>query len=404
MNLLLLSHVGKTAGSTLSTVYLARGLVARGDRVWVAAPPATLLFSLLKRAGVRAVPLDFRGPFDFEAIRAIRNMVHGFGIELIDAQASRDRYCSILARYIYHLPVKLVHTRRQMPLSGGGRPQAWFYTRGTDRIVAVSHAVKRGLVRKGIPAGHVTVIHNGTPREKYDKVRGLSPGELRSSIGIDRKRFVIGCVSRRKKQEQLLRALQDVTVPCTVLFVGIERDDLLGAMAARVEPRHEVRFLGTVAPEESLRLHRLFDLHVLPSTMEGFSQALLESMALGTPVIATRAGGNPELITHTVNGFLFDDEDASNLASLIMSVAADPEKGRSQARQAEKTALEEFSIERTIDKHCMLFGELLGSPAVGEHCSPPQAAPGGAVPGAGSLLPHGAGPSVAEVVRAPARS
>ncbi len=91
---------------------------------------------------------------------------------------------------------------------------------------------------------------------------------------------------------------------------------------------HRVIFLGKVPIGETLYHYPLFSVKVLPSLIEGLSQSLLEAMAMGVPVVATRAGGNPNLIRDPENGLLLDDQDIRTLASHIKSLYETPKFGR----------------------------------------------------------------------------
>jgi glycosyltransferase involved in cell wall biosynthesis len=302
------------------------------------------------------------GKLDFKSLGQIRDLVAENQISIVNAQDSADRYLTMWAKLLYRMPARVVHTRRQIPSSSGGRPQACLYYRGTDRIIAVSAAVKEALCRQGIPADHVEVIYNGTPKEKYVIKDEEEVVRLKRQYGITSDEVVIGCVarkSRRKRQDQLLRALQQIETRTKVLFVGMEANPEYRGLIESVRARHTVLFCGSVSPEETLNLNRLFDLHVLPSTMEGLSQALLESMALGVPVITTRAGGNSDLIRDGENGYLFDDDNVDELAGKIRWVMENNELRDRIVSNAKNTALEDFSIERTIDRHEAFFEDLI---------------------------------------------
>jgi glycosyltransferase involved in cell wall biosynthesis len=157
----------------------------------------------------------------------------------------------------------------------------------------------------------------------------------------------------------LLRALQRIERRTKVLFVGMDSHHEYQSLIEAIEDRHTVLFCGSVTPDEALNFNRLFDLHVLPSTMEGLSQALLESMALEVPVITTRAGGNSDLIQDGENGYLFDDDNIEQLAEKIRLVMVNREERDRIVANAKKTALEDFSIERTIDRHEAFFETLI---------------------------------------------
>ena len=358
MNILLLCCEGGIAGSTMSISYLAKGLARSGHGVYLGCRSDTLLYQLLCKSDVRCVPMRLTKRFDMDDMKLIRDLVLENGVSIINAQSSYDRYLSILSRWIFRLPACIVHTRRQMPRSDAGPLQAFFYVKGTDRIVAVSGGVSDALTKKGIPARHITVIHNGTPASKYEGVNSDLTTILRRRYGISEDDRVVGCVSRRKSQEQLLMALELVKQPVTVLFVGIQPDAELEKLRQRLEGKHRIIFCGSVAPEETLSYYPLFSVFVLPSIMEGLSQALLEAMALCVPVIATNAGGNSDLISHGVNGFLYESNATERLAGLILTALDNKELRRSMIENGRRTALEEFSVEKTVQNHERLFTEL----------------------------------------------
>jgi glycosyltransferase involved in cell wall biosynthesis len=306
--------------------------------------------------------MTFTGRFDLTNMRQIRDAVRRYDIDVINAQSSYDRYTSIFARWRYKLPVRLVHTRRQMPRSSGGWFQNAFYMKGTDKIVAVSHEIRRTLVKRGIRADRMTVIHNGIPQGKY--ARTFSPEKLsalRHQYSIAPDDIVIGCVSRKKHQEQLLMALQHLDIKTKVLFVGIHAEEIDPHLLIPLRNRHEIIFCGIVPPDLVLDYYPLFTMHVLPSTIEGLSQTLLEAMAFGVPVIATRAAGNIDLIKDNWNGFLFEDKNPYDLARKLKIVNHQKKNLPDLLQRARKTATEDYTIDRTIAGYERLFQQLIRS-------------------------------------------
>jgi glycosyltransferase involved in cell wall biosynthesis len=304
--------------------------------------------------------MTFKGKLDVTNMRQIRDIVRTYAIDIVNAQSSYDRYTSILARWLYRLPVKLVHARRQMPRSVGGMLQNALYTQGTDRIVAVSHEIQRALVRRGMQPEHITVIYNGIPPEKYTRPFSWSAiADLRRRYALAPDDVTIGCVSRKKHQEQLLLALQHLDFRATVMFLGIRAEEVDPDILRSVRATHQIIFCGTVAPEQVLDYYALFTLHVLPSTIEGLSQTLLEAMAFGVPVIATRAAGNIDLIQHGWNGYLYENNDPQDLAENIQTLLSSETHAADVIQRARKTATEDYAIDRTITGYEQLFQQLL---------------------------------------------
>ncbi|GAA4834586.1 glycosyltransferase family 4 protein [Algivirga pacifica] len=357
MNILIITCWGGMAGSTNSISYLSRGLAERGHNVYVGCPEGSLLYNLLEDSKAILVPMKFKGKLDLDNMRHIRDLVKEHNIQLINAQASYDRYTVGFAKWLYNLPVKIIHTRRQKPESIGGFLQNWFYTKSPDKIVAVGHEIKKQLVQKGLPESHIEVIYNGTPAEKYELKNPEISQELRKRYDIHKDEVVIGVVSRKKQQSHLLSALQYIEQPLTVLLAGVEEFPEYKAITDKYEVPHHIIYAGKVDAKEILYFYDLFTIKVLASNMEGLSQSLLEAMALGVPVIGTRAAGNIDLIEEGVNGLFFEEGDAVQLAKQIERLLKDKELQDRLIANGRKTAFEDFSIEKVIDNYERFFRE-----------------------------------------------
>ncbi len=327
--------------------------------MWVGCPEDSLLWKLLKETTVSLLPTRITGKTDRKSIKQIAEFVRKHNVDIINAQSSRDRYITIFARWFYKLPCRLIHTRRQLTRSMGILGQSTFYERGTDRIVAVSEGVKQSLVDIGIKASHINVIYNGTPPEKYQAIDTQAVDKLRMRYQITENDIVIGSVSRLKEQVQLLRALHYLNHPVKVILVGIERQSAYESIIDSYTVPHKIYFTGSVSNSEVLNYYLLFRINVLASTIEGLSQALLEAMAMGVPVVATRMGGNVELIQHGENGLLFENNDTETLAQHLNTLIDDHELHQRLAQRGKVTALQDFSIERTLDCYEAFFHELI---------------------------------------------
>lgn len=359
MNLLLLTHEGFVTGSTNSIAYLARGLAARGHQVYVGCPGGSLLYNMLENTAVHVIAMNFRTKIDFKVMRHIRDIVKAHNIDLINAQSSLDRYASVFAKWRYGLDVKIVHTRRQMSLSMSGFLKNLIYHKGTDKVVAVSEPVKSSLIKQKIPASHIKVIHNGTPTEKYSHLDENKIRQLKEKLNIKEGDIVVGCCARLKHQIQILQALQFVKQKTKVIFVGMDETEEFRAFYDKLP--HEIHIMGADIPnEEALHYIKLFTMNILPSTTEGLSQALLEAMALGVPVIATAFAGNLDLINDGENGLLFEHRNVHQLAEKIEQLIQHPDLREKLAKAGQKTALVDFNIERTIDNYEVFFADLIG--------------------------------------------
>ena len=359
LRILFLTYQGDMAGSTNSIAYLAKGLAERGHDVFLGIRKESLLWELVEGSKVHRVPMTFKGKFDFKNWRQIRDVVKEHKIQLINAQSSHDRYTSIFANKRYRLGVKVVHTRRQMPMSMGGPVQLYIYNQLTDGIVAVSQQVKDGLVKLGIRSSQIEVIHNGTPIEKYQHIDGQKVESLKRKFEIAPNDFVLGCVSRIKNQIQVIKALKLVDEPLKMIFCGIEATEEMKEIISSYQTPHQLYFEGHVEGGEILPYYKIFDADILASTMEGLSQSLLEAMALETPVIATAYAGNLDLIEDGKNGLLFEDGNIEKIAELIQTVRDNEDLRKTLIENGKVTALQKFNIENTISFYEEYFYKII---------------------------------------------
>jgi len=336
-----LTHQGDGAGSTVSIAALAAAQQAAGHRVLVGCRAESMLAAMAHAAGLQVVPLVFDRPAPLA--RRIVRLVREARVDVVNSHAARDRAACRLARLAGQLDAACVMTRRQMPRS---LPISVLLNGFVaDRTIAVSRAVARALIRRGAPPWRVSVVPNGVDLVRIDRaVPGAAIDTARCLAGWRPWRPTVGVVARRKDQDVLLSALAAVERPVTVTLVGVEPDAELRALAAAV-PRHGVRCVPF--RPDVLAFYRVFDVAVLPSRGEGLSQSLLEAMALGLPVVASRAGGNPDLISHGRDGWLVPPRDSAAFAGALNHLLAHPDLRRRLGERARRTARDRFSLART---------------------------------------------------------
>jgi glycosyltransferase involved in cell wall biosynthesis len=185
------------------------------------------------------------------------------------------------------------------------------------RVVANSVDLRR-LALASVPEFPIDVILNGTqvPEEV------VCPRETRSGLRV----LAISRLIPRKGLDTLIRAVRQTPTDLLSLDIageGPEAEQLqklaqCGGIADRV------RFHGFVNRAELAELHRKADVFVLASRAESCSMALLEAMAAGLPLVATRVGGNGEIVRHGENGLLFEPENVQELAAALQTLAVNP--------------------------------------------------------------------------------
>jgi len=238
-----------------------------------------------------------------------------------------------------------------------------FGNRLADVILVNSDAVRRDVERtERHRGGKFRKIYNGVgPIEPWAPDEAMA---FRRREGIRVDALVALCVSNfypYKGHEELVEAAARV-VPAfpDVIFLLAGRDSgTMEAMRARVRERGlegTFRFLGsrTDVPD----LLRASDLFVHPSREEGFSNAILEAMAAGLPVVACDVGGNPEAVFDGETGRLVPSRNAAAFASAVSELLADPEKRKVMGEAGRLRATERFSLDRMVGEMESLYESL----------------------------------------------
>jgi glycosyltransferase involved in cell wall biosynthesis len=132
--------------------------------------------------------------------------------------------------------------------------------------------------------------------------------------------------------------------------------EALERVAAR-EPGWNLKIFSEVPYPQAMGWLKSADVYVNNSTYEGLSHQIVEAMALGTPIIATNVGGNPELVENGKTGLLIPSKDDEALRAAIRQVQSDPNAARARARQAQ-VKVQEFSIDNAIAKISALIKQV----------------------------------------------
>jgi glycosyltransferase involved in cell wall biosynthesis len=277
-------------------------------------------------------------------------------VDVVNSHATRDRRALAWLRWRGRLPQPFVVTRRTMPLTSPVELAAIGLT--ADRTIAVSATVAHSLRRRLHPGSRLRVVPNGIDLERVD----AEPSErdlaaARSAVGVLDGRPLLVVVARRKDQDVLLRALPTLRRPVAVALVGIEPDRELAALRDALPGRHRAVFVPFT--ERPLAFYRLAAAAALPSRIEGLSQALLEAMALGLPVIASEAGGNPDLVTSGETGLLVPPLDPAAWARAVDRVLGDAALRARLGRAGRELVRRDFTLERTAERTEVVYREAL---------------------------------------------
>lgn len=217
-------------------------------------------------------------------------------------------------------------------------------------IIAASNAVREALVETGVDEARVRLIYNGVDLARF---AGSGRDAVRREIGIPEDAVALGMVANLvpvKDHETALRALATLHAsgrPAHLILAGEgELEDALRAQAGELGLGSFVHFLGR--RNDVPAVLDAMDIFVLASLTEGLSNALLEAMAAGKPVVATRVGGNPEVVAQDSTGILVPPGDAGGLAEALGTLYSDQPLRERMGLAARERVAEAFSVEKMV--------------------------------------------------------
>jgi glycosyltransferase involved in cell wall biosynthesis len=235
-------------------------------------------------------------------------------------------------------------------------------TRASDFVLGNSQAIVNEIVcTDGVPKSRTQVIYNGVDTRRFSPLK--RPG-MRGEFGWTEHQLVFGMVANfigYKRHIDFVRAaaMIHVAVPeARFLLVGEDRGEMPAVQKAIAQAgldSHTRILPGTRTPEEAFAA---MDVYICSSETEGFSNVLLEAMAMGLPVIATSVGGNPEALAEGVNGTLVPAHAPELIARAAVELAADPGRLRQWAANSRRRAEERFSLDTMVHAHQDLYTRL----------------------------------------------
>lgn len=350
-------------GAERATLSLLRGLVARGINVCVLLMHETRLGqgagpleAAVRNAGWPLFRFDVAGPFSWKLARNVRDVVHGENLRVLHVTGYKAHLHAALARACPI--VTAVHGWLFRP-DAKERFYGWLDLRLMRRdaaVICLSRFYEDYLRRKGVPPARLRRIPTGLDPADLPppaEARVTRPPDGRWTLGI------LGRLSWEKNHDLLLRTVARLRASGSDVRLLVAGD---GPERGRVAGRVAELGLGGVVElkgyVDSASFFREIQILVLCSTIENLPCSILEAMAWGRPVVATRVGGIPDLVDDGRTGLLVERDDEAALAAALRSLMDQPALAQAMGAAGRARVEHEFLLDRQLDAHVRLYAEV----------------------------------------------
>ena len=314
--------------------------------------------------GIPTTVIPNKGVFDVAWLWRFLALIRKEQVQLIHAHEFDAIVHGTLAAALARIPIVATIHGKNYYWQKATRRIAYRLVSRYARMVTVSEDLKGFVMqRTGIPSQRMRVIYNGI--DAFPDVEPNDQARLRNEIGLDSQDQIVGTVGSLypvKGHRFLVDAMPSIVEACPrARFVLVGRGDQEVPLKEQVKKlgiERYVYFLGL--RQDISRLLSIMDVFVLPSLSEGLSVATLEAMASARPVVATRVGGNPELVVDGETGMLVPSVDSHALANSIADLLLDRPRARIMGLRGRERVEKRFRMNMMVDEYRKLYEECFG--------------------------------------------
>ena len=317
-------------------------------------------YPVLPKIGMSVAPSLLAAATRNELVRTIRG---GYDFLAVDAHyLYPDGVAAVVIARRLRKPVVLTARGSDVnliPRYAVPRWQILWAARHAAAIITVSRALESSLAALGVPSDRLTTLRNGVDLELF---RPVARQAVRSRLGIDRPTLLsAGHLEEHKGHHLAIEALASLPEAGLVIAGDGPAKGWLQGLARSLGVAHRVRFVGTLPQHQLVDWYGAADALVLASSREGMPNVVLESLACGTPVVATAVGGIPEVVSEPAAGVLVARREAPALAAAIRELLASRPD-----REATRRHACGFSWQATTEGQLRIFQNLETARRAGE--------------------------------------
>ena len=342
------------AGGETQVLGLTRALLAMGHRAELLCDPEGELWGRARAGGVACHPLPIRNALDFAAAAKLRAILRRECYDVVHFHTARAH---ALAPWVRWRARASVVTRR-MDYAPNRLFARWLYGNAVDGIAAISGEVANALARAGVPRERIVVIPSGVDCAHFRPPQAAERAAARAALGLE-------AIARVRRGDataaQSAAAAHLAPRPVAIIAGDGSLRRALSDDIRRLGLDGAVRMLGQV--EDARPILWALDVFAMPSLNEGLGVAMLEAMACGLAVVASRAGGIVDAIDDGRSGMLVEPANSVALAQALTGLCADQSTRFALGTVARSCAVERFSIETMAQRTVELYRACLQTDA-----------------------------------------
>lgn len=361
MNVLMVTNGFIYGGAQRYVTLLANALAEEGNKVLVISSGGPSVKRLHKRAihkVVDSIPKTSKSGI-METAKVIEDICLKEKIDLTHCSSLTGLEATSLTQS--RIAVPIIFTAHSVTMFGSPIVGSEI-DKKVNKVIAVSNFITNHLRKTGLPSRKINLVYHGVDTNKF-RERKLEPN-IKSSLGIKDSERVVMCVARLEPVKGINHLVEAIPMVLErrdnikVLFVGDgSQKENYERLARSLGVENKVLFLG--AKENVEEFLSIADVFCLPSIREALSYAILEAMAEGRPVVATRVGGISEAVVDKFTGLLVPPGNIRELASTINRLLEDRELAKELGINAKSRVKEYFKFERMIRETVAVYKEVL---------------------------------------------
>lgn len=342
-------------GGQQQASYLVNAMTAQGYYTAMACPGQSPLANFCISNKINHIPFHIKSEFDLGAAFKLAQLCRQHDFHILHAHDAHALAAATLAK-LFDRDLIVIAARRvdfhvKKPIIGAYK----YANRRVNHIITVSEKIRSILISDGVPPEKITTVHSGIDIHKFDHIQNTT---IRQEFKIPADHFLVGSVAAiagHKDYPTLLRAAKIVTAQDeSISFIAVGNGPDERAIKSLAKEIKLPRFMFAGFRPDVGAFLKSFDAFVLSSKTEGLGTSLLDAQAVGLPIVATTAGGIPEIVHDGVTGLLAPIQNPEALAAKILQLKNDKALQSKFSKNALKQ-VRNFDVSETVRKTINIY-------------------------------------------------